>query len=321
MSKKRPIDLTFDAAFKMYFKSNPELLTSLLETFLPLSTIGHIAKIELMDTELGAFPNKYLKKTFLLDIKVRIYRQRMGEEKVMSEIADVEMQTSSLKGFTNRLVVYVGRILSDQLTAGEDYKELPTVYSVVFITKNLSEFNTKALAHEYYHHNTMRREGVPDTLFNDRTQHITVELGKFNKEVDKLVDQRDAWCYLLKNSTKINKKIGKKLITKGKDMKNAVNYLWKLSEDELAKEIQEAEKKRRMDIKAQIDWERDEVIVIGIKKGIEQGIEKNNQEVALKMLEEEMDITMICKVTGLSKKQIEKLQRSVTRSKAKKGKT
>ena len=46
----------------------------------------------------------------------------------------------------------------------------------------------------------------------------------------------------------------------------------------------------------------------GLKEGIEQGIEQNNLEVAKKMLEENIEVETISKITGLTKEEIAKLK-------------
>ena len=46
----------------------------------------------------------------------------------------------------------------------------------------------------------------------------------------------------------------------------------------------------------------------GLKEGIEQGIEQNNLEVAKKMLEENIKVETISKITGLTKEEIAKLK-------------
>ena len=81
--------------------------------------------------------------------------------------------------------------------------------------------------------------------------------------------------------------------------------LWNLSQSDWEREFREAEEKQRMDKEA----ERLYAIEEGEEKGKKEGREEANQKTALKMLEEGMNITMICKMIGLSKEQIENLQK------------
>ena len=317
--KTTPIDLTFDAAFKLYFKKNLSLLMSLLKDFLPLPENSTIMNVELMDSELEPISSDNpAGKKFILDIMVEIHteyidKKQPEKKEIKSEIVNVEMQASSQKNFSDRILAYNARIYSDQIKEGEYYNKLHPVYSLVFMTTKLKEFDVDELANEYCHICNLRRNKYPDLTLNNGMQFIIVELAKFRKRLKKVVDQKDAWCYLLKNAEQIDKKIGKKLMTKGKDMKNAVNHLWKLSEDKLAKRILEAEDKRRRDIAAQKAWEREEGIVIGIEKGIEKGIEqgreKGKEDVAINLLKNGIKIPIISKSTGISQKKLKVLQK------------
>ncbi len=53
---------------------------------------------------------------------------------------------------------------------------------------------------------------------------------------------------------------------------------------------------------------RDEGIRKGLKQGLEQGTEQSKNEIAKNMLKENMDISLISKLTGLSNEQINKLK-------------
>ena len=53
---------------------------------------------------------------------------------------------------------------------------------------------------------------------------------------------------------------------------------------------------------------RDEGIRKELKQGLEQGTEQSKNEIAKNMLKENMDISLISKLTGLSNEQINKLK-------------
>ncbi|MBD9085793.1 hypothetical protein EGP64_03890, partial [bacterium] len=52
-----------------------------------------------------------------------------------------------------------------------------------------------------------------------------------------------------------------------------------------------------------------EGINIGISQGINQGLQKRNIEIAKNLLEQNVDISIIMSATGLTKEEIEKLQK------------
>ena len=53
---------------------------------------------------------------------------------------------------------------------------------------------------------------------------------------------------------------------------------------------------------------RDEGIRKGLEQGLEKGTEQSKNEIAMNMLKENMDISLISKLTGLSNEQINKLK-------------
>ena len=301
--KNKPnfINLTLDAAFKQYFKEEPILLKSLLKNFLPLSKNCTIESVDLLDSESHPMDLNPLGKNFILDMKVRLRRKE--KDSIKEEIINVEMQTTNKKNFTRRVLAYNARLYSNQLKSGQGYGKLNSVYSLIFVTENLKEFAVKELMHEYYHTCSVRRNTAPNLLLSDGMQFIIVELAKFKKGLKKTIDNKDAWCYFLKNSQNMDENACKELSKKGDDMKNAVKRLWNLSQSDWEREFREAAEKQRMDKEA----ER----LYAIEEGEEKGREENKQKTALKMLEEGIDITMICKVTGFSKKQIEDLQKNM----------
>ena len=113
--------------------------------------------------------------------------------------------------------------------------------------------------------------------------------GKEN-EKDELLD----WLYFLENpkSERVEEKM-----KENENLKEARQKLDGLSEDERIQKIAELRQKAIMDEKAIY------------KKGVEEGIEKKNIEIAKKMLEENVDIDFISRMTGLTKEKIKELKK------------
>lgn len=301
-SNKKPnlLNLTTDIVFKIFFKENPHLLKELLRDFLPFQEGSEIAEIELLDTE----ENLQEGKTFLLDLKVRLLRKEGGKD-MGRETVNVEVQTVAKRNFTNRLLAYAGRVYSGQIKEGEDYKTLYPFYSLVFSTVNLKEFT--ALEKEYYHRCMMLRDCPPHLPLTEGIQFVVVELSKFVKSLEKVLDQRDAWCYLLRKSEKMSDEDLEVLKTKGESMGEAVRKLWDLSQNELMRERLEAVEKQKKDRVAEIEYARDE----GMEKGREEGREEGIKKIALAMMSRGVDLDTISGDTGLSKEELEKLRKDL----------
>ena len=83
-----------------------------------------------------------------------------------------------------------------------------------------------------------------------------------------------------------------------KELKKAVERLQEISEDEYMQRIAELREKAIRDEEAGRSWER------------KQGRKEANIENARKMLEERIPMQAIMRITGLSKKEIEEIQKS-----------
>ncbi len=310
------LKLTEDAVFKAYFKDNEHLLIQLLEDFLPLPKSSRIVKVKILNPEIG--PDELEKvggigrKKFILDLRVDFKRSdAKADDK--SEIAHVEIQTTPETHFADRLLAYSSRLYSEQLRSGETYKVLAPVYSLVFMTANLKEF--ESLEDEYYHVCNIRRTTKPDLILTRGMCFVIVELMKFKRQKVKDVHgQREAWSYLLKNSGKMDRVEYKRLQEKGEVMAEAVKRLWDISQNEGLRELLRVQERERMDRASREETVHMEGLKKGLKKGLEKGREEGVKETALKMLAKGLDFKDICEFTGLSKKEIENLKNAFKNS-------
>ena len=159
---------------------------------------------------------------------------------------------------------------------------------------------------------SIRSDKAPHPIFVGDLQMLTVELGRFlKKDINLLVDLRESWCYFIKESHNLSFDDLKHLSSKGEDMKVAAEHLIKLSRDESLRALEEAQQKA--------EWKeigifehgktkgREEGRVKGREEGREEGRQEEKRQVILNMLRNNLDISLICKVTGLSPEEIKKL--------------
>ena len=144
---------------------------------------------------------------------------------------------------------------------------------------------------------------------------VTVELSKFKKrEPSALLDLREEWCYLLKESKRMGEREGRELSAKGGDMKKAMFRLKELSREEGVRLVEEAKEKARRDQAARerdsFDSGRIEGKAEGMAQGIERGMEKGKMELVVNMLKKGMNISLLSKFTGFSEETIYKLKES-----------
>ena len=301
LKKSHFLKLTNDAAFKAYFKSNKQLLISLLSSFLPLPKGSIIIKVESVDSELS--PMKVLtdknkaNKTFVLDLLVRFERITPSGDKQI-ETVNVEMQTTSESYFTDRILAYLCRIYFEQLKKGSGYNKLFPVYLLAFTTKNLKEF--KGIK-DYYHVCNIRRTKSPEVLMSGGLCFVIVELNKFAKSAKDLYNTRESWCYLLKNSYNMGALEYRSFKEKGGQMAKAVKSLWNLSQEEAEREYLFALEKQERDRISSEDSAR--------REGRQEGIQKERREIALNLLKSGFDTQIILDATKLSKEELEQLKK------------
>ena len=275
------INLTQDLMFKNYFKLNKDLLKSLLQTFLPLPNNSPIKDITILDSLLPALTPE--EKSSLMDLRVQLDS---------GEFVNVEMQAFPHKSFTQRILLYWAKNYGSQLKTGKRYETLYPTYSLVFSVHDLF-LQTGG----FYTSFSIRSDESPYFCFNEDLRLITVELSKFKKrEPSELLDLREEWCYLLKESKQMGERESRELSAKGEDMKKAMFRLKELSREEGLRLVEEAKEKAWKD---QMARERD---------SFNSGIAKGKIELVRNMLKNKLDIQLISKITGLPKKEISKLK-------------
>ena len=298
---KKMVPLKNDIVLKKVLEDDG-LLKSLLQNFLPIPKGSVVEEVQREETEKRpATVAEPLKKVFILDLKVTI--RRMEEGRLMNpEIVTVEIQTTREIFFTSRLVAYGSRVYSEQLEKGEDYSKLCPVYCMAFCTTNLDVFKGR---NQYYHPAGILTVDPPHQMVDDGLRFIFVELEKFAKSAKEVLDSHDGWCYLLRNSDKMEDWEFDVIKSKGDDMKQAVERLQKLSADGYTRaEIETLEKQHKIYV-----TEKNFAMEKGREEGMKEGIQKGKRGMALKMLADGERMDKICKYTNLTKEQVEALKK------------
>ena len=118
-----------------------------------------------MDSEIP--PRERVKgKRMVLDIRIQIERKEKDEMK--DEMVDVEMQTTTQRNFTDRILAYASRMYSERIDVGEHYENLRRVYSLVFATTSLPEFAIKELEKRILSRLFHSEGQVPSCCFDKR---------------------------------------------------------------------------------------------------------------------------------------------------------
>ena len=127
-----------------------------------------------------------------------------------------------------------------------------------------------------------------------------IELPKIEgkeKESGRLLD----WLYFLENPK--SRRVTEKM-EESKEIKEAVEKLDNLSDDERMQRIADLREKAILDEKAIYAKGLDDGIKEGLEKGIKEGKQKEKLEIAKKLKKEGMNIELIAEITGLKIKEI-----------------
>ena len=213
------------------------------------------------------------------------------------EKCNIEMQLIDKSNIIERMLYYWSKMYTRQIKAGDDYKKLEKTIVIL-----IADFNIKGLEEVEYHSTwkIIETNSVKKLILTDKFELDIIELLKIKgreNEKDQLLD----WLIFLENpeSERVTRKM-----EENENLKEAVEKLDRISEDEKMQRIIELREKAIRDEHAIYDKGLDD----GIEEGKAKGAREKQIEIAKSMLKENMDIEMIIKITGLTKQEIEKLQ-------------
>ena len=322
--QKLPLKLTQDIVFKSFFSRNKQVLMSLLKNFLPIP--DQISDVEILNLEQtenkknqknntnktlpssttfqnllkskplelkqsSLIPEKLTKKQVVLDLRVKL---QTGEN------INVEMQAVSQKSLLKRILFYWAKLYCQDLEKGEAYDKINPAYSLIFTCFPVLDKKIKDFVSSF----SVRRDKKPYELFNKDLKIVIVEMSKLTKAYDELLDLKEKWCYLLKESGDISKE-EYRYLSKDEEIRMALQHLKRLSKDE---ELYQKALTEQINLVAH-NLDRAGLLKEGMQKGMAQGKLTKQKEIALNMLNKNLEISLISEVTGLSKNEILKLRK------------
>ena len=296
-----------DIVFKDFFgdTGSKEILERFINLFLDLRGNDEIEIEEFLDprkmrVELG-------KPTTFVDLSVKT---KSGERYI------IEMQTYNHEGFDKRLLYYLGKDYTEQLTydmeklrEGEKLKKhtiswhnLPKVHVIAITSYGILKSDDIVETFRFQPEKSERN----GQLF-DQWRATIIDLTKFTtRSFDKLQSEQDQWLFLMKNADKLNHQQVESMKQRP-IFKRALERLERISSDSgKRKEYEQSINEIR-------DW--DAVLEYADKTGREEGKLEGKVEarveIAEKLLELDIPIEKILKSTGLSREEIEDLKRKL----------
>ena len=231
---------------------------------------------------------------------------KMGVVDVLAKINEkeychIEMQVGEANHIKERLLYYWSRRYAKTIKESEEYQSLKRTISIL-----ITDFEVKGLEDLRMHSKwkIIEENGKKHVLTDDLELHI-IELPKIKKmqetkENSKLLK----WLKFLENPESEEVEIYMK---ENVNMKEARTKLEGISEDARMQRIAELREKAILDEKEAEYTGYIKGVEDGKKDGKKEGKEDEKLTIAKKMKEENMDISLIVKITGLSKETIDSL--------------
>ena len=190
---------------------------------------------------------------------------------------------------------YITSIYNNQVTVGEKYNEDT---NIIQINLNYGVKDT-----EYKRVYKVRDETGKEYIKNFSIYEINMEkLKEIWYDKNELEIEKNKYLLMLDMEISDLKKLSEDRV-----VKDYMEKIEKLNEDPIFINWITKEKDEQMIKNTQLYRATQEGINIGISQGINQGFKKRNVEIAKSMLQENMNLELIHKITGLSKEEIKKL--------------
>ena len=282
------LPITDDYIFKRVFayKGNESVLKDFLEALLKIEIKGiKITNPEIIPYEKG-------EKRGLLDIKAEIND---------GTILDIEMQMENERNTEERATEYIGKMISEQLQVGDNYKTLKKSIVIFIANYNFLKRNS------YHNIGRMKfEETIEDEYVNmgyEKEEKIAskyiefhyIELPKFKKRSPLKFTKLDQWmCIFTQN------KEGIMLAEKeNKEIKRAINTL-----DFLSKDPKERERHNSI---VMAEYNRLVSQQNFFEDGKDEGKKEEKIQIAKKLLKMNIPINQIIEATELTEEEIEKI--------------
>jgi predicted transposase/invertase (TIGR01784 family) len=306
------LDPKNDVAFRKIFgtEKNKDILIHFLNDIITFN--NHLKIVDVSFLKTIQDPETASKKSSIVDIFCK-------DQKGNSYI--VEMQIAKEKGFAKRAQYYASKAYVSQACAGGKYHNLKEIIFLAISDFVMFPKKKRFKSDHVILDNESHENDLKDFYFT------FLELPKFKKSIDELENMVDKWCYFFKNAEKTSDEELHKIIGQDPIIERAYHELDRFGwTDEELHTYDQAEKHAGALLAAleqKFDEGKTEGEKIGIEKGekigiekgerigIEKGEKKNQILTAKKCLAMNVDIKLIQEITGLSKKEIEKLKKEI----------
>ncbi len=291
---KKPRDLLSpknDFVFKQIFgdAKRPEPLKAFLQATLDLPD-KEFTLLRIVDP--NVHPEFERDKHCILDVRVRT---ESGKE------VDIEIQVQPSQGLYNRVQCYTGKMLTNQVKAGDDYSEMAQVITIV-----IADFVMWKQDRKHYHHRFCLYEPKRKFEYPNSMAIHTLELPKLPEQAD----GTPLWNWLKFLSSETRDEF-ESLAGKDRTMASAYAKLEKLSADEAARLRADSHDKALSDQTSRMNQSRREGLAEGRREGLAKGRQAEKTGIARRLLQLNMSFAEIAAATDLPLPEIERLAEKI----------
>ena len=219
----------------------------------------------------------------------------------------IEIQLKHCENEPERILYYWADAYSRQIKRGDRFGKLQKTISIAILDHELEELRgIEEIGVKWQ----IRDEITGKRILTDRLELVIIELPKARKMYKTNPSNTICqWMLFLDNP---NQKEVVQIMKDNKDINKAIDELEQVSGNERLRRIAELKEKYIRDEQSSIEYAQDE----GYRQGEENGREKGKAEgrveekteIAKNMLKENVEKTLISRVTGLSLEEIENLK-------------
>ena len=277
MEEKKIYKPTNDYVFSRIFgyKKNWELLKDLLEAILPDIPIKKIKLVKQYSLDKDTVKNRGA----VLDVLAELND---------NTTVNVEMQMTDYENTVERSVFYDSGIYHEGLVKNEDFKNAKRVIGIWILGYNIFESGP-------FHEIAKLRREYENILLTDKMELHYIQLPKFKEKCKRISSKLEQWLTFILNEDV-------------EEVKMIDNEFVQRAEDELEYINADEEERMRAKFRERAEWKYNADMKSMYSHGVEQGSKEQSVKIAKKMLEENLDIEIIVKTTGLTKEEIEKLK-------------
>ena len=286
---KKMLSPKIDVVFKMLFgeQKHERITKKLIEDVIE-------EKVETIELEQTPYlwGNQADDKLGIIDVRATIN----GKNPI-----DIEMQILDNHDIEKRILFYWSKLYLKQIDRGDDYNKLNRSISIIFLDYEIEKLKQLPIHTKWQ----IRSDKNGKTILTEDLEIHIIEIPKINRMLEN--GKLKKWILFLENP---EGEETKRMAEKEKEIKEAIETLEDISSDEAKERIAELRQKYIMDTKSQLRTAEEKGLKKGLeeglKKGVEEGSKNEKKEIAKKMLQENIAIETIKRITGLTEKEIVK---------------